>query len=1384
MKSCVECKHFNICEDTNKGFGHSCSNFSRMKTVRPGSIIDMMMDGEDGLDDGMPPARVTESTNDRFAKYLHMGADELRTTESGLIQMVDEVMLNPSPVLPDLKFDDRDLKEFKNVLHWAIDPMGANQPPFSRQIAIGLHLFAEFCPRCSHERARNIYTIPYRSSVEKLQENVVTLEHGVCPKCKVQRAELIRKKELKWYTDFAGCLGQRAGKCLVEGTLILTDDGVIPIEDVLSEHSTGFSEYKGTTRVVLEDGTKAEISHNYVEAKRQTLKVHLANGMSVEGTLNHPIMTQHGWRTLQNLEPGTALPIFYGQKAFGKKRLNVAKVNSDTEAWYTESAKTSRKSLTRVDLGYTGLVDEALAAVIGYWVSEGCGGRVSITNQDPQILDLCQSVLSRLYGADAVIRKTEYVECRRYMANHHFNILLGGTLNQKSAGKRIPQHILSSPKTIQRAFLSALFEGDGTVYRNSIEYSSISRKLIEELLTVLHNFGIPCRATKGKTWATNGSPDQKSKDVWYLRIDTRSGILAFSEEIGFVSKRKQSKLALACSSRTDREKEIPFWDEKTPESVKVEFLRLLELIQVECSKYQHQSRYIRVKGSLNQMLGVDDPSWRIYSPNVALSRQRIVSTFSTLRSSGLWGKLGADIRGAVELFEEKYAKGKVYWVGVQTIVKSKSKKTTYDFTIPSHHRFMANGILSHNSATIYAYIAPYIIHKYLKLQNPCRVFGIMENSIISATFVGLTFARAVSLLWAPLHNIIGKSEWFCLAEGTPVTMADGTTKPIEETLGLEVKTFEGSGLVTTRADTGVKDCLELELESGHSLVGTAEHRIRCLSADGASLIWKTLGELTAEDFVVIDGVEVKLSKVKSKTPVGPKKVYDIEVEGDHNYYAGGILTHNCEYHQMLDGYATKYGIENLYSFKETFIKYMHRNMFLYPLGPNKRTLRGDNRFFAAIDELGWFYMGSDDDEERERASGKEVWTSLDRSMKTVRTAGKRLIYDTKSGKNFNTLPGAYLCGVSSPSHAKDMIMSLCRTHEDSDEVLTLHLPSWQYNPLYESKDDFAKEYREDAVRAERDFGANPPDAINPFFSDVSATQKAFNGETNKLGYEYTLGDPPEDSNLNGIAQYKWASLFNIRTGTQVPVSLLTLDAGQTNNSFCMSLLTRDSVKQKGVRPKIRVPVIIEIAPRKGKEVINFTKVYNEVIKPIIKEFNVGYVVADRWQSTKVLQDIEDDFKIPTQVYSLKYGDMTTVRSYLVSDDAPILLPPPEVPFKDIRGLAELDYPHGFQYKPVAHLYHQFSTIRGFPRSVEKGEGQTDDIWRALALGLTFLVDDEWCVKHLKGRARSGRGALGVMGTYAGSGGGQGTSSNVGSVGTSSGGNAGSSGGSSGVFARR
>lgn len=115
--------------------------------------------------------------------------------------------------LRDLKIDDRDLKLAKNYHDFSFNIIGKDaHPPWARQMWTGLMLYGEVCPCCSNPKWLDIHNVPKNYPSKDMQEHLVLLEYGKCPKCKREKWELIQHHGLKNYQQLSNVLGQRSGK--------------------------------------------------------------------------------------------------------------------------------------------------------------------------------------------------------------------------------------------------------------------------------------------------------------------------------------------------------------------------------------------------------------------------------------------------------------------------------------------------------------------------------------------------------------------------------------------------------------------------------------------------------------------------------------------------------------------------------------------------------------------------------------------------------------------------------------------------------------------------------------------------------------------------------------------------------------------------------------------------------------------------------------------------------------------------------------------------------------------------------------------------------------------------------------------------------------------
>lgn len=414
-----------------------------------------------------------------------------------------------------------------------------------------------------------------------------------------------------------------------------------------------------------------------------------------------------------------------------------------------------------------------------------------------------------------------------------------------------------------------------------------------------------------------------------------------------------------------------------------------------------------------------------------------------------------------------------------------------------------------------------------------------------------------------------------------------------------------------------------------------------------------------------------LTHISTLTLKGREETYDITVDSEeHAFNANGIVVKNCT--DELDWFPYKI--------------------------VSTASAESEAEGLAAADE----------EDERERANGDEVHQALEASLLTVRSEILSLYK-----KGVSNIPTGLNINISSPQSELAKLSRIYRECKDDPKgtmTLALRLPTWEISPLY-SRDHpiIESSYRKNPQRAERDFGANPPklsssifkiDQITPLFSKV-------NPNTHRLIPDYTDGRAT-------------AKLQEVLQRTKWNPQILAMDAGLVNNSFSVIIGERISSN------KIQVNTVLELMPRAGTK-IHFPSVYRDILLPLIKTCNVVAVGADHWNSVQILQLIDEDTDGDTiaMQFSTQQKHLRMLQEAIESVlfDLPALEQTPEF-IQSVRN-----YRKDLNGLPMSHLFLQLLTVREVGGSFEKGEGFTDDTFRALAV-LHRMSYDPRVKKHL------------------------------------------------------
>jgi hypothetical protein len=440
------------------------------------------------------------------------------------------------------------------------------------------------------------------------------------------------------------------------------------------------------------------------------------------------------------------------------------------------------------------------------------------------------------------------------------------------------------------------------------------------------------------------------------------------------------------------------------------------------------------------------------------------------------------------------------------------------------------------------------------------------------------------------------------------------------------------------------------------------------------------------------------------------------------------------YFSMMDSYGKDHGVE-YYKSNVLFMRFLHKNIDVYPMGPVKRSLRGDTRVLAAVDELGWFPLSKnavdddspdEEDDAREHANADEVFASLDNSLMTMRTE----VYDLYR-RGIDNVPTGLMLNLSSPQSQRDKIMRLLKESGDPEALsLGVQLPTWEISPLY-TKDHpvIRAAYRKNAIKAERDFGANPPALNSSMFPD--ATLEPLYAEERKNTHSIktisTRGEDDEDQDDTVIHRTR-AELIEVSLPQEFPPSIIALDAGLTGNSFAINVAYPSGTT-------LKVLTLLEIIPRRGTQ-IDFPAMYQNVIKPLIKLMNAKALAADRWNSITTLQTAKDDFPdLVCMQVSLKARDFS---AFIAStNDGEIEYPTLEVPIAEIKDVT--NYRKQLQGMPSAHTFLQYLTTKLVNGTLTKGDGYTDDILRSVMVSHAMAFNPK-IQEHLAKFRHIGTGA--------------------------------------------
>ena len=438
---------------------------------------------------------------------------------------------------------------------------------------------------------------------------------------------------------------ESSGKCLTGDTYVWTDLGLETIAELFARAGMKASCTSRTTdvrelglRAVNERGeleSVAVLTHNN---RKPVIDLRLVSGRQVKATHNHPlrVVSERGfivWRKAGDICVG------------------------DTVVSATFGA---------VEAAAGDGVSEGLAVLLGYLVSEGSltsKHKIRFTNKDADVAAEYLSLVEWHFPGTQV----------RCYNGQEYDILKPTALRETLAhdygldyvtahDKTVPYVIRTAGHKAQRAFLSALFEGDGWIDSSStVGLGTASEQLAREVQLMLYGLGVP--ATVSSTWRAD-----YQRHYWSVIVNPASAH-RFLDEVGFRSPRLAAQVErnFRRSPRDPQFENIP---------------HLAGLIGDLRDDIGGDRDFDRVAGDLFRT-----------ELDLACSRNRLARIVA-------WADLHRErlSSGGVAILEHLAGLASARQTYERVVATTDGGlQPTFDLMLPVSHSFLANGVLSHNT---------------------------------------------------------------------------------------------------------------------------------------------------------------------------------------------------------------------------------------------------------------------------------------------------------------------------------------------------------------------------------------------------------------------------------------------------------------------------------------------------------------------------------------------------------------------------------------------------------------------------------------------------------------------------------------------------------------
>ncbi|OIO26734.1 hypothetical protein AUJ14_01175 [Candidatus Micrarchaeota archaeon CG1_02_55_22] len=430
---------------------------------------------------------------------------------------------------------------------------------------------------------------------------------------------------------------------------------------------------------------------------------------------------------LRGLASGQSIPLhsaFRLTQWLGLSELEASKILSRVKA-------KNQHIVTAIPL----TLDCALAKFLGYLISEGrlVKNEAFFFNDSPEIRDDFSASCKAAFGLSptpCLNGKKTFLVLPSAAVAALLEHVFGMPPYSHSRDKRIPPQLLSAPLNSVMAFLSALYDGDGSVSQPGsskvcVEYATASRALADDLATLLLRFQIHSRISAGGKFASNTVA--KTRRTYY-----RVNIYGLEDA---------EKLSGAIHSSILKRPAI---------------LRVLEkhsgvkrgtAVDVIPNSNGFINSALRKAGYTSRRLKGEAPARiRAYFEDRCLPTRKGLVEVATLVNKQHAAQLSV------------LAESEVFWDEIAQIRAVPGEEWVYDLCVEGNHNFLAEGVFAHNSNIIDALVFAFGESSLKSMRVKKSTDLILSNNKVAEVSLHLTDGKANSTV-GRMVNRDGKTKY-------------------------------------------------------------------------------------------------------------------------------------------------------------------------------------------------------------------------------------------------------------------------------------------------------------------------------------------------------------------------------------------------------------------------------------------------------------------------------------------------------------------------------------------------------------------------------------------------------------------------------------------------